>query len=173
MTISVSSTVTDAKGMLLPDACLAIGWEHFHSIATVLHLELPFVVEHVELALAASRGVELASNQPNDEIPLLIHDIFAPSTWRVNIVGIQELLRHESQFGENGRMPLHNVFLDDQSACIAQTLMVVAKNDMDPMAYQSVPFGLLEVVAPIQWVKPGVKEEFGPFTSPEDEAALA
>lgn len=37
--------------------------------------------------------------------------------------------------------------------------------------YQRVRLGLLEVVAPVQRVEPGVEEEFGPVPVAEDEAA--
>lgn len=33
-------------------------------------------------------------------------------------------------------------------------------------------FRLLEIIASIQWVKPGIKEKFGPFSTPYNEAAL-
>ena len=93
----------------------------------LIQVAFPLLIIHVEFLLAVARLVELAADESDDELPLLVHDVLAAAGLDVDAVGVEEVLGHEGEFGQDGRVPLDHVFLTDEGRMSAVEKIGVRK----------------------------------------------
>lgn len=81
------------------------------SYASLILQRLPLLIIRIEFLLAIAGRVELAADKANDEFTFFVHYFFAAAGGDVDAVGVDEMLGDEGEFGEDGGMPLDDVFL--------------------------------------------------------------
>ena len=72
---------------------------------------LPLLVVRIEFFFAIAGRVELAADEADNEFTFFVHYFFAAAGGDVDAVGVDEVLGDEGEFGEDGGMPLDDVFL--------------------------------------------------------------
>ena len=93
---------------------------HTHILyGPLIQVAFPLLIIHVKLLLAVARLVELAADEPDDELALLVHDVLAAAGLDIDAIGVEEGLRHEGELGQDGRVPLDHVFLTDGGRMLA------------------------------------------------------
>ena len=74
-------------------------------------VSLPLIVVRLHFLLAVPIRVNLAIDKMDNEVVIFEHSFLTTPARDIDAVGVQQPLWDQCQFGENGRMPLHDVLL--------------------------------------------------------------
>lgn len=130
----------------------------------------------LDLLFAVARRIPLAAVEVGHEVAFVVHTLC-----RTSGVRVQDTLGNEGEFGEDRAVPsvvgsrgqldvqgrrslnsAHDLFGERE-----EKKGMVLLHDV----FQRMALGLLEVVAAVQRVEPGVEEELGPFSTAQDQAS--
>jgi len=144
-----------------------------HSTLQPRLFPLPVVTLHLLFAIPAR--IHLTPDKTDQEIIVLI-DIAPLLARRKLMVSIHNTLRNERKPGQDGRMPLHDMFLNAKhpSAPLASLATPDRKPTNESMrgvsgpkyTHQRMPLGLLEIITPIQRIEPTIQKEPRPLPPP-------
>ncbi len=71
----------------------------------------PLLIIRFEFLLAVPVVIQLAPDEVDDELAVAVHDVLAAAAADVDAVAVEQALRDEGEFGEDGGVPLDDVFL--------------------------------------------------------------
>lgn len=80
---------------------------------------LPFLVKGFEVLLAVPVLVQITANEADNEVAVLVHDVFAAAAGDVDAVAVEQTLWDEGEFGKDGGVPLDDVFLSEKTQPLA------------------------------------------------------